>query len=319
MVGDLAKHMENAPIAIFAFRRAKHLSATLEALERCPEARDSKIFVFCDGPRGPADEQGVREVRQLIRSRATANMTIVEQPKNVGLAKSIIAAVTQITSEHDRIIVIEDDIVVQPTALTWLNAGLQAYGDDPRVMQVSAYQYRVPEFAQMNEGSFQRFATTWGWATWRRAWEKFDPEATGWRAVVEDPDVSSRFDAGGVYPFSNMLQQQMTGKIDSWGIRWSWSVFRNNGITLMPPRSLVNNIGIDASGTHNTLGPFKRLAAAPPPLAWTNSFPPGLPSRVDVDPLLERAFRAGLRRTNAMRNHRIKKYLARAGFSHFAT
>lgn len=310
-MGDLA------PIAVFSFRRPRHLAATLEALQRCPEFSSSEVTVYSDGPRGPSDEAGVREVRELLRARKTPNMTIVERPANVGLANSIIAAVTETTQRAGRVIVIEDDLVLQPAALSWLNAGLDAYERHDQVMQISAYQSRVPEFANRKEGSFQRFATTWGWATWR-AWEKFDAEAKGWETVRDDPAVRSAFDAGGVYPFSEMLEKQRAGKVDSWGIRWSWAVFRNKGLTLMPPRSLVTNTGLDASGTHNSVGALKQFVSGPAPLLWTTTDPPSLPTEVGLSEEDERFFRGGLRRTNAMRNARIKAVLAQMGISRFA-
>lgn len=309
---------ELAPIAVFSFRRPRHLAATLEALQRCPEFSSSEVTVYSDGPRGPADEAGVQEVRELLRARKTPNMTIIERPANVGLANSIIAAVTETTERAGRVIVIEDDLVLQPSALTWLNAGLDAYEHHDQVMQISAYQYRIPEFANRTEGSFQRFATTWGWATWRRAWQKFDARATGWEQVRDDPTVRDAFDAGGVYPFSDMLQNQMAGKIDSWGIRWSWSVFRNQGLTLMPPRSLVINTGLDGSGTHSTLGALKRFVSAPNPLEWQHAFPPSPPSEAALKADDEAAFRRALKNTHALRNHNIKRALAMMGFKRFA-
>lgn len=308
-----------APIAIFSFRRPRHLAATLEALQRCPEFSASDVIAYSDGPRGPSDSDDVAEVRRLLRARKTPNMTIVERPNNVGLANSIIEAVTEITQRAGRVIVIEDDLILQPAALAWLNRGLDAYEAAEDVMQISAYQYRSPFLARRETGSFQHFATTWGWATWARAWANFDASASGWRAVRDDPSVRRAFDSDGVYPFSDMLEKQMSGKLDSWGIRWSWSVFRNNGLTLMPPRSLVRNIGFDGTATHNSLGPLKRFVTAPAPFLWQGSEPPRLPDRVVVDPEAEAAFHRALRGTHALRNHRIKRVLARIGFARFAT
>lgn len=284
----------------------------------CPEYPSSQVTVYSDGPRGAGDEEDIRQVRALLRERKTANMSIVERPQNFGLANSIISAVTETTQRDGRVIVIEDDLVLQPSALAWLNSGLERYADNERVMQISAYQYRVPEFADDDRGTFQRFATTWGWGTWRRAWAKFDATATGWENVRDDPSVREEFDAGGVYPFSAMLEKQMAGKVDSWGIRWSWAVFRNNGLTLMPPRSLVTNAGMDSSGTHNTIGSLKQFVSGPAPLLWTGALPPILPADVILTEEEERAFRGGLRRTNAMRNAQIKAVLARLGMSRFA-
>jgi hypothetical protein len=216
------------------------------------------------------------------------------------------------------VIVIEDDLVVEPATLAWLNLGLDAYADDERVLQVSAYQYRTPEFEHRDRGMFQRFATTWGWATWRRAWRHFDAAAADWRGVAGPGPLRRAFDAGGAYPFSDMLVRQMTGKLDSWGIRWSWAVHRRDGLTLMPPRSLVTNEGFGAAATHNSLGALKRFAMGRAPARWQSANPPGLPLAVEVSPDDEAAFRRGLRRTGAMRNAQVKKLLARLGLKRFA-
>lgn len=308
----------NAPIALFCFRRPQHLYETLSALKQCELFNESEVFVFSDGPRNAADYDGVRQVREMLSSNATPNMTILEREVNTGLARSIIGAVDELTTKHGRVIVVEDDLIFHKSTLRWLNAALHEFENDEQVMQVSAYQYRVPEFATRHTGSFQRFATTWGWATWRRAWDRFDPEAAGWEEVRDNPAVQHAFDAGDSYPFSDMLIKQMNGRLDSWGIRWSWAVFRNEGLTLMPPRSLVTNTGMDASGTHNSVGALKKFVSGPTPLLWNENTPPAMPDNVVLSYEDERAFRRGLRRTNAMRNARIKATLARMGMSRFA-
>jgi len=82
---------EYAPIALFAFRRPDHLAACLAALAACPEAADSPLVVFCDGPRGPQDEEAVREVRAVARAATGfARVDVVEREANLGLAASVI-------------------------------------------------------------------------------------------------------------------------------------------------------------------------------------------------------------------------------------
>jgi hypothetical protein len=244
-------------------------------------------------------------------------MTVTALPTNRGLAASIIAEVSTLCASHGRVIVVEDDLLVEPATLAWLNAGLNAYADDDRVMQISAYQYRVPEFEDRQSGVFQHIAMTWGWATWHRAWSRFDPDANGWREVENRGRTRSDFNAGDAYPFSQMLIKQMTGRLDSWGIRWSWSVFRAGGVTLMPPRSLVTNEGFQEGATHNSVGWAKRFVSGAQPRLWRDEEPPCMPDDVHVSPADESAFRRGLLRTRARRNARVKAVLAWFGFRQF--
>lgn len=305
-----------APIAVFAYRRPAHLQRALTGLAACPEFAASQVFIFIDGPQ-PGTETAVEETAEVAMRFAAPNVTVVRQPTNRGLARSIITEVTSLCEQYGKVVVIEDDLIVHPTTLAWLNQGLDAYADDPRVMQISAYQYHVPEFKACVRGTFQRFATTWGWATWKRAWDHFDPLASGWEEIASPGPQRRALDANGSYPFSDMLVRQMTGKLDSWGIRWFWSVHRIGGLTLMPPRTLVVNEGFGAGGTHNTIGELKRFAQGPAPFRWESDAPPLLPDCIMVTPADEIAFQRGLRRTNGMRNARIKAMLAKIGFKRF--
>ena len=164
------------------------------------------------------------------------------------------SGVTNLCNKYQRVIVVEDDLVVAPQFLRFLNAGLEKYQNETSVMQVSGHMFSVPEFAHRNKAVFLPFTTSWGWATWKRAWDYFDAEASGWEVLQTDKQMQKSFNLDGYFDYFNMLKQQMSGKIDSWAIRWYWSVFKNNGCVVYPPTSYVNNIGFDGSGTHSKFG-----------------------------------------------------------------
>ena len=298
-----------APIAVFAYRRANHLSATLDALEKCEGFADSPVIIFSDGPRSEREAEDVAKVRKLIRSRLRPNIKMIERERNFGLAASIIDGVTGLCNEYGRVIVLEDDLVVSPSTLRWFNNCLDFYEDEHRVMAISGYQFFIPSLRKQKFGIFARFSSSWGWATWNRAWIKFDPEAAGWEELLENHALANDFDWNGSYPLSRMLLSQMTGSVDSWAIRWAWTIFRQQGLSVFPPRSLVRNSGFDTKATHNTIGWLKILSRGRNPLMWLEKHPPrppqfAFPTNADVT-----AFRGGLYATNSMRNLRIKQLL----------
>lgn len=284
-----------APIALFAYRRVKHLSLALDSLSACPEFADSPVFVFSDGPKEGAAED-VERVRAMLRARRTPNMTIVEAPENRGLAASIAASVSQLCDEFGRVIVIEDDLLVSPAVLTWFNSALDKYADDPRVWQISAHQFDVPDFLTRDDALFLHLTTSWGWATWKRAWDHYDPLALGWERLQTEKVLKRAFDLDDSYPFADMLIEQMNGRIDSWAIRWRWTVFRAQGVSLYPPRSLANNIGFDATATHTRYKFLKRLLVRKDIAACANSEPcPRLPAEVLASPADDAALARTLR------------------------
>lgn len=241
--------MSNAPIALFTFKRPEHTRRTLESLAQNAEFFESALFVYCDGARNEGEAVLVEQTRKLVRDWPHPNKTIVERDRNWGLANSVIEGVTQLCEQFGRVIVVEDDLVVSPIFLNYLNAALVRYADEPKVMQVSGYMFPI-EIGGSNEAHLLPITSTWGWATWNRAWKNFGVAESEIAKLFADSNRKHAFDLDGSYPYTRRLNQQLNGKSDSWGIRWYLSVFSADGLVVYPPETLVHNIGHDGSGTH---------------------------------------------------------------------
>lgn len=251
MTSDIA---QGAPIGLFIYKRPEHTRRALVSLLSCEGADSSRIYVFADGPKSEAEVDAVHATRAVAHQLLGPRATFVEQERNRGLAKSIIAGTTELCESHGSGIIIEDDLVVAPSFLRFLNEGLERYREDSRVMQISGHMFDVPAFRHRQEALLLPMTTSWGWATWKRAWTAFDPSATGWRERLSDALEAKRFNLDGRFAYVQMLRRQMNGEIDSWAIRWYYTVFAHDGLALFPPRTLVVNMGLDGSGTHHRLG-----------------------------------------------------------------
>lgn len=242
----------SAPIALFVFRRPEKTRATLASLARCRGIENTDLYIFCDGPRGTRDDQAVADVRAIVEAFDHSRKTLVISTENQGLARSIIAGVTRLCDQYGRVIVVEDDLTVSPAFLDYMNTGLETFADDPRVMQISGFAFARSNASPNSKARFLPVTTSWGWATWERSWHDFDPDPRDTDALRSNYALRSRFDLGGLFAYYDMLQRQEAGRIDSWAIRWYWSVFRRDGLVLYPPISLVRNDGLDSSGTHTS-------------------------------------------------------------------
>lgn len=273
--------MAYAPIALFVYKRPEHTQRTIEALKCCPEFAESPVFVFCDGPRQATDEPAVQKTRSVAREALLTHAQFVESPNNKGLGASIIGGVSQLCSQYGRAIVVEDDLVVAPQFLTFMNTGLEHYAEESRVMQISGHMFPIADFQKINEAFFLPFTTSWGWATWVRAWKHFDEHATGWERLEQDPSLRHRFNLSGSFDYFDMLKLQLAGKIDSWAIRWYWSVFMRDGLVLYPPRTLVSNEGFDGSGTHGWRSARRSMHGHSEMIAQIPAFPDTVSVRED--------------------------------------
>jgi hypothetical protein len=238
-----------APIALFTYRRLEHTQRTIAALQTNHLASQSDLIVFSDASKNETDLEDVTKVRDFLKIiDGFKSVSIIHREQNLGLAKSIIGGVTEVLHQYERIIVVEDDLVTSPHFLTYMNDGLETYANTQRV--VSIHGYLLPVKKQLPETFFRRGADCWGWGTWRRGWDCFNPDGQYLLDGIQKKRLTHAFDLNGAYPFTEMLKQQIAGKNNSWAIRWHASAFLADKLTLYPGRSLVRNIGHDNSGTH---------------------------------------------------------------------
>lgn len=238
-----------APIALFAYNRPEHLRHVLQSLAVNAEAAATELYVFSDGARDAASAPKVAEVRSIIAA-AQGFLKIIQvlRESNLGLARSIIDGVGHVCEAHGEVIVVEDDLIVSPHFLCYMNAALRLYEHDERVVGIHGYVY--PVATALPETFFLRGADCWGWATWQRGWKTFDADGAKLLAELERRDLAKAFDLDGAYAYTGMLRDQISRRNDSWAIRWHASAFLADKLTLYPGRSLVENIGADGSGTN---------------------------------------------------------------------
>jgi glycosyltransferase involved in cell wall biosynthesis len=239
-----------APIALFVYNRPQHLERTIRCLKNNELARESDLFVFSDGPKTIKDEAKINEVRSIIHSiTGFGNLKIVEQEKNIGLANSVITGVTRLTEKFGKVIVMEDDLESSPYMLRYFNEALDKYQNEEQVMHIGAYMYPINPDG-LPESFFFRMATSWGWATWARAWKHFEPDIEKLFRQFDEDKITA-FSVDRSENFWKQVNELRTGKINSWAIRWYASLFLAGGLALHPGVSMTNNIGNDASGRHS--------------------------------------------------------------------
>ena len=238
-----------APILLFVYNRPEHLKQLIASLQANAEAAQSMLFIYTDAARNKADEEQVNKVREVIRHiDGFASIEVIERATNWGLARNIIGGVTEQIRRYGRVIVLEDDLVVAPYFLRFMNDALEAYKDEPQVGHIQACDFT--QDASLPDTFLIKFTGSWGWATWERAWQHFNPDGQALLNELENRRLTRRFDFYGNYRFTRMLRRQVQGKNNSWAIRWNASLFLKDILSLNVGRSLVQNNGFDGSGTH---------------------------------------------------------------------
>lgn len=236
-----------APIVVFAYNRPNHLLRCLNSLLTNPESAESSLHIFVDGPKSDLDKEMVEHcvsVAQGIVGFKSVN--VVVNNENHGLAQSVRTGINSVFQDNESLIVLEDDLVVSSNALRFLNTGLDKYSSSGEVASIQLFQY--PIRIDLQEPVFLRGADCWGWATWKKNWEKveFDPV----KLLNQLSQNRNDFNLDGSAHFYEMLQDLAHRSIDSWAICWHASMYLEGKMSLYPPESLCLNTGSDGSGTH---------------------------------------------------------------------
>lgn len=250
--------MTYSPIILFIYNRPDHTLHALEALSANTLAQESDLFIFADGPKEnatPEQLEKIRQTREVSRSKKWCKtVTVIESEKNKGLAASIISGVTEIVNKYGKVIVLEDDLVTSPYFLQYMNDALIVYENEPKVACVHGYV--EPHKKQLPETFFIKGADCWGWATWKRAWNFFNPNGQELLDEIHKRHCEKHFNFDNSYNYTGMLEAQIAGRNNSWAIRWLASAYLNDMYCLYPGESLVKNTGFDGSGTHCSYSKF---------------------------------------------------------------
>lgn len=254
--------MNYAPIILFVYNRPDHTRKTLEAIANAELSKQSDLFIFADGPKWDASQDTLIEiqtVRSLLKEKKWCNnVNIIESESNKGLAASIISGVTSIINQYEKVIVLEDDIVIGKYFLEYMNNALEKYKNDQKVWHITGW--RSPVKKQKNNSSFlYPVMDCWSWGTWKNRWNYFKKDTDYYLANFSKKMIQ-RFNINGSDPgMWNQIELNKDGKINTWAIFWYASIFEHQGLCLAPTKSLVKNIGFDNSGVHCGVNPSEEI------------------------------------------------------------
>lgn len=238
-----------APILLFVYNRPEHVRRNIQALLKNELAAESELFIHSDAAKDETSQAAVKEVRAFIRSiQGFKKITITERAENWGLARSIIDGVTTQINRYGRVIVLEDDLVVAPHFLQFMNDALETYRDEERVGHIQACDFTHDP--SLPDTFLIKWTGSWGWGTWDRAWKHFNADGKALLTELESRKLTYTFDFNGKYGYTRMLRRQIEGKNNSWAIRWNASLFLKGILSLNVGKSLVQNEGFDGSGTN---------------------------------------------------------------------
>lgn len=236
-------------VLFLVFNRPHNTAHVFEAIRR---TRPPRLYIAADGPRRnrPDDVEKVKAVREYLMSHVDWDCEVktLLREENLGCKHAVSSAITWFFDNEEMGIILEDDCLPSQSFFRFCEELLERFKEDSRVMKIAGYSLLDGRIEYPFSYYFGHIGFSWGWASWRRAWKHFDLGMSDW------PDFKA-LAVHRVYPFTKMrnrtFEQTFQGKIDTWDYQWDYAVAKNHGLSVIPVRSLVRNIGFGKDATHS--------------------------------------------------------------------
>lgn len=246
------KDDELAPILMFVYDRPNHARKALEALSNNNLATDSILYIYCDGIKknpNKGQRERIAETRKAIREkRWCREVNIIESDINQGCKNAVINGVTEIINRHNKVIVVEDDIITGKYFLEYMNYSLKTYFEDKKVFGIGGNLFRHSGKLKA-ETYFLPLSSPWGYAFWADRWNSIDFIESNLMNEVLEKNKRSELLFGGT-DYYKMLEAQCNGELDTWDIQVYVNMILQEKFFLYPRKALSYNIGFDGSGVH---------------------------------------------------------------------
>lgn len=234
-------------VILFIYNRPEHTRKVVEGLKK---NNINKLYVFGDGIKSEEHKLNVLKTRSIIDDINWCEVEKEYSTENRGLAKSVIYGVSKIFDlGYKRVIVVEDDCIPSHDFIRYMNDAFDYYEKDDKVMHISGFG--LPLRQKIDKSTYiTPYPCSWGWGTWKKYWKTCDFNSIKeYKELLNDKDELQKFDKAGS-AFSDFLDKQLNGRVNSWLIRWYYHIYKCNGVCVWKTTTSIINDGFDGTGVH---------------------------------------------------------------------
>ncbi len=270
----------DVPILFLVFNRPE---TTRQVFQRIKEMQPAKLFIAADGPRAgkEGDEEKCEAVRRLILDGIDwpCDVKTLFRYHNLGCGNAVSSAITWFFDNVEEGIILEDDTLPDPSFFTFCKTLLEKYRNDEKVKMISGNNFQNGKWRGDGSYYFSAYSHIWGWASWRRVWNEYDFTLNEINAVTLENDMQNYFDEKDVVKYwKKILQKIKDGLINTWDYQLLFSIWKYQGVSILPNVNLVSNIGFGESSTH-TLN--KKDGSSNIPVGTLNQL--NHPDKIEID------------------------------------
>jgi len=249
----------SAPVLFLLFNRP---DTTFIVFEKIRAIKPKKLFIAADGPRDniPEDIKNCAQAREIVNLIDwDCDVKLLFREHNLGCGLGVSSAISWFFEYVDYGIILEDDCVPDLSFFYFCQNLLEKYRDHNSVMMISGTSYFLNKINSKYSYFFAKNYPIWGWATWKRAWEKYDFRIHDWSHTKRKELYKFLKNENIVDHWANCFEQIKQKKVDTWDIQWAYTCIKNNGYSIMPYTNLISNIGLTGAHANGKKSAFHEM------------------------------------------------------------
>ena len=249
------------PILLLIFNRPETAERVINEIRK---QKPRKLFIAADGPR--KDKAGEMEICDLTQKIVLQSINwdcevkTLLRKENIGCKKAVSEGITWFFEHVEKGIILEDDCVPNECFFTFCEELLAKHQNDNKIMHITGSN--LNDNIKFGDGSYyySNYLNVWGWATWKRAWDKFDSELSDKAFYSKLIDLTFSYPSEREF-WKSRLDLIKLNQTDIWDYQWMFSIWKENGISLNTNYNFIENIGFGGAATH-TFGKTPYISTA---------------------------------------------------------
>ena len=242
----------NTAVLFLIFNR---IETTKLVFEQIKEAKPPKLYIACDGARQskPDEEKKVQEIRDYVLERIDWDCEVqtLFRAQNLGCKRAVSQAIDWFFENESQGIILEDDCLPCQSFFWFCEEMLNYYSDDLRVWHISGDNFQNGKKRGDGDYYFSNYTHIWGWATWADRWKNYDVDISSYKTFVKNKRIKSIFENSNEQKYwLKAFEAVNSGKIDTRDYQWSYCALINNGLSVLPNKNLIENVGFGIDATH---------------------------------------------------------------------
>jgi len=246
--------MTKTPVLLMLFNRAETTEKVFQSLR---ESKPAKLFIAANGPRPdvPEDVAKCQAVKDIFkRIDWECEVRTYYQKTNIGMQPQWYTALDWFFEHVESGVILEDDCVPNASFFSFCETLLEKYRTEEKVMHINGSNFQFGRKRGDASYYFSEYPHVWGWATWRRAWSKYDRKLSSFPKFKESGAMDRIANSAAEKNYwMKFFESIYSGRRDGSDVKWLYSIWANGGICITPNINMISNIGFGADAEHTVI------------------------------------------------------------------